>query len=59
MEPIVYHVRRIDGDYAVLTDVDGEDNPVAMALLPIDIQEGDRIIWETGLIELRSKFRCN
>lgn len=46
MEPIVYQVRRIDGDYAVLTDAEGEDNPVAMALLPIDIEEGDRVIWE-------------
>ena len=59
MEPIVYHVRRIDGDYAVLTDVDGEDNPVAMALLPIDIQEATGSFGKTGLIELRSKFRCN
>lgn len=34
MEPILYTVKRIDGDYAVLIDEKGEENRVAMALLP-------------------------
>ena len=42
----LYTVKRIDGDYAVLT-VDGTDeNPVARALLPMEIEEGSRLLWE-------------
>ena len=43
MEPINYTVLRIDGDYAVLTTGKGDENPVAMALLPPGITEGDHI----------------
>jgi len=46
MEPINYTVLRIDGDYAVLTTGKGDENPVAMALLPPGITEGDHLICE-------------
>ena len=45
--PISYTVEKIDGDYAFLRPKDGGDcNQVARALLPIDIQEGTRLLWE-------------
>lgn len=46
MEAIHYTVYRIDGDYAILVTENGEQNPVAMALLPHDISEGDHLICE-------------
>lgn len=46
MEPVVYHVLKINGDYAVMKTVDGVENTVAMALLPIEITEGDTVLWE-------------
>lgn len=39
-----YHVKRIDGDYAVLTTDGLDENPVALALLPPDVEEGARIL---------------
>ena len=48
MEPKDYIVLRIDGDYAYLALV-GEatsENPVARALLPMEIEEGSRLHWE-------------
>ena len=41
-----YTVKQIAGDYAILLTDDGIENTVALALLPIDIFEGDRIVWE-------------
>ncbi len=52
MGPVCYLVKRIDGDYAILTDSDGEENPVALALLPQGIDEGDRVIWENWSYQL-------
>jgi hypothetical protein len=46
MEPVVYKVLKINGDYAVMVTEDGIENTVAMALLPIEIAEGDRVLWE-------------
>ena len=53
MEAILYEVDRIDGDYAHLkridegaTSVDEEMKLVARALLPENIQEGSRLIYE-------------
>jgi hypothetical protein len=46
MEPVVYHVVKINGDYAVMKTDDGVENTVAMALLPIEITEGDTVLWE-------------
>lgn len=46
MEPVVYKVLKINGDYAVMVTEDGVENTVAMALLPIEIAEGDRVLWE-------------
>ncbi len=41
-----YTVKMIWGDYAVLTDADGEENRLALALLPPEVAEGDRILCE-------------
>lgn len=47
MEPRIYKVARIDGDYAHLTDTKtGEDVLVAMALLPEETDEGMTLKWE-------------
>ena len=39
-------VIRIDGDYAVLLSDEGIENPVARALLPMEIEEGSRLLCE-------------
>ena len=49
MEEMLYRVERIDGDYALLTraaPTDGENtaNPVALALLPDDLREGELLV---------------
>lgn len=49
MGPYEYIVEKIDGDYAVLrrTDIQSEDTVlVARALLPEEIDEGTRLLWE-------------
>ena len=46
MEPVVYHVKKINGDYAVMVSEEGVENTVAMALLPLEITEGDTVLWE-------------
>lgn len=49
MGPYKYKVLRIDGDYAHLQRIDEptEDTVlVAMALLPIGIDEGTLLLWE-------------
>lgn len=47
MQDLIYLVRRFDGDYAVLVPEDdplAPENPVALALLPFDIEEGSRLL---------------
>ena len=49
MGPYEYIVEKIDGDYAVLrrTDIQTEDTVlVARALLPVETDEGTRLLWE-------------
>lgn len=46
MFKIDYTVKRIDGDYAILITDGGDETPVARALLPEDIAEGDRLVCE-------------
>lgn len=46
MDRIVYTVREIAGDYAVLVTADGVENRMAMALLPPETEEGGKIIFE-------------
>ncbi len=43
---IIYKVLRINGDYAELIDSDGCQNTVAMALLPIEIDEGMTVLYK-------------
>lgn len=47
MFEILYTVKRIDGDYAVLVPEGGgpeDENPVALALLPPETDEGVRLL---------------
>lgn len=46
MEPQYFTVLRINGDYAELRSDGGVENAVALALLPPDVEEGGRLIWE-------------
>ncbi len=49
MGPYTYLVIRIDGDYALLQRTDLPDEEpllVARALLPEEISEGTRLLWE-------------
>ena len=49
MGPYEYKVVRIDGDYAHLlrTDIETDDTIIiARALLPDEIDEGTRLLWE-------------
>lgn len=49
LSPKTYLVQEISGDYALLlrTDAPAQGlNQVALALLPEDIQPGDRLRWE-------------
>ncbi len=54
-ERIDYVVKRIDGDYAFLTEegTSGEEEKcVARALLPVQISEGSRLAYEM------MEYRC-
>lgn len=46
METTLYTVKQLDGDYAVLISEQGVENRVARALLPMEIEEGSRLICE-------------
>lgn len=49
METILYEVEQIDGDYAHLRQVENpsaERKLVARALLPAEIQEGTKLLYE-------------
>jgi len=46
MNPTVYTVLDIAGDYADLRSDGGVDNRVAMFLLPEGLAVGDRLLWE-------------
>lgn len=46
MDKINYLVRQIQGDYVILEDKNGNFNKVAMLLLPVEIQEGDQVIYD-------------
>ena len=42
----------IDGDYAILVSDDGIENTVARALLPLETDEGMRLLWENFVYTL-------
>ena len=46
MEPKDYTVIKIDGDYAVLHDTEGNELLIARALIPEECDEGTRLHWE-------------
>ena len=52
MNPIEYTVRLIDGDYAHLTDREGGEILIALALLPEGADEGGRLLYENYVYTL-------
>lgn len=47
MQPKDYTVSKIQGEYAILKDVEsGEELFIAMALLPLGVDEGSRLHYE-------------
>lgn len=46
MVTINYMVKLIDGDYAVLADDFNEEIRIARALLPLEIDEGTKLLFE-------------
>lgn len=50
----IYRVNRIDGDYAYLLEdaADAEEKCVARALLPAEITEGSKLLYECLQYEL-------
>ncbi|WP_169515447.1 hypothetical protein [Anaerovorax odorimutans] len=52
MESIYYTVKQIRGEYAILFSDDGIENTVAMALLPMEIAEGKRLLWENFVYKI-------
>ena len=48
-EAVNYVVKRIDGDYAYLVkteEPEGDEKCVARALLPAEISEGSKVVYE-------------
>ncbi|MBQ8928277.1 MAG: chorismate--pyruvate lyase [Oscillospiraceae bacterium] len=55
MEPHAYEVAEINGDYAGLRRLDGEDDAlftVAMALLPPGVDIGTKLTGMMGMFEI-------
>ena len=46
MEPVVYTVTGVNGDYAYMVSETGVDNQVAMFLLPDGTDVGSRLLFE-------------
>jgi len=46
LEEIKYTIKKINGDYAILLDENGVENTVAMAFMPLAIEEGSKIIYK-------------
>ena len=47
MEPHDYKVLRIEGEYAILSDIDTKEELfIAMALLPLGVDVGSRLHYE-------------
>ena len=45
MENKIYLVKNISGEYATLTDESGEELFIAMALLPLGVDIGTRLVY--------------
>lgn len=46
MLTINYQVVTIDGDYAILKDENNNNISIARALLPLEIREGSKLLFE-------------
>ncbi len=54
-EKVIYTLAAIDGDYGVLKDENGNENRVALALLPDGADEDCLIKWENFEYEIVSQ----
>jgi len=52
MERKEYKITQISGDYAILSDENGETSKLALALLPPEADEGDTVAYENFSYEL-------
>lgn len=52
MEPVLYTVQNINGDYAYMVSNTGADHQVSMFLLPEGTDVGSRLKWENFEREL-------
>ena len=43
---MIYTVIKIDGEYATLKNADGEELFIAMALLPLGVDIGTRLLYD-------------
>ncbi len=43
---ILYTVKRIEGEYAILIDQNGEELFIALALLPLGVDVGSNLLFE-------------
>ena len=46
MERKLFQVIQICGDYALLRSEDGIETEMALALLPMDVDDGMTLVWE-------------
>ncbi|MFI3116248.1 MAG: hypothetical protein R3Y12_08940 [Clostridia bacterium] len=54
MKEILYIVKNISGDYAILIDEQGNENPTAIFLLPDNINVGTKILFRNFEYEIIS-----
>lgn len=43
---ILYTVKNIEGEYAILADENGEELFIALALLPLGVDVGSKLLFE-------------
>lgn len=46
MERVILTVKEIWGDYAILVAPDGRERQTALMLLPDELRDGDRVLFE-------------
>lgn len=52
MEKKYYTLTRIEGEYAYIKDDSGEELFIAMALLPLGVDVGSRLVYENFEFEI-------
>ena len=56
MEPKIYKVSRIEGEYAYLSDAEGEELFIAMALLPLGVDIGTTLLYDFPEFSILQEF---